>query len=186
MRRDVCRGCHHEKGESRHTTGCIRREAQGKRSLRRCLLVSQWALEANDAGDYFPVQGTCMGLEALTIFISQVRKSISTPLPMRLRPQRFFIGHGTSTSWCLCFKGPLLKRVTASLVPRAELLYSANEEVLIRGQPCNALVPERECQDHWPLCMVCVKTMYGSSCGRLHALTTHVLFCSYTFSNSVR
>ncbi|GJP61329.1 hypothetical protein CLOP_g18500, partial [Closterium sp. NIES-67] len=29
------------------------------------------ALAANDAGDYFPVQGTCMGMEALTIFFSQ-------------------------------------------------------------------------------------------------------------------
>ncbi|CAI5510191.1 unnamed protein product [Closterium sp. Naga37s-1] len=29
------------------------------------------ALAANDAGDYFPVQGTCMGMETLTIFFSQ-------------------------------------------------------------------------------------------------------------------
>ncbi|CAI5983181.1 unnamed protein product [Closterium sp. NIES-65] len=34
-------------------------------------LLLQWAKEANDRGDYFPVQATCMGFEAMAIVISE-------------------------------------------------------------------------------------------------------------------
>ncbi|CAI5460420.1 unnamed protein product [Closterium sp. Yama58-4] len=34
-------------------------------------LLLQWAKEANDQGDYFPVQATCMGFEAMAIVISE-------------------------------------------------------------------------------------------------------------------
>ena len=40
-----------------------------------CRVTVQMALEANDAGDYFPVQGTCMGFEALAIYFSQVGRA---------------------------------------------------------------------------------------------------------------
>ena len=36
------------------------------------LLLLQWAIEANDNGDYFPVYGVCLGLELLGILVSQV------------------------------------------------------------------------------------------------------------------
>ena len=32
----------------------------------------QWALESNERGDYFPVQGTCLGMELITILVSKV------------------------------------------------------------------------------------------------------------------
>ncbi|CAI7799986.1 unnamed protein product [Closterium sp. NIES-53] len=35
-------------------------------------LLLQWAKEANDRGDYFPVQATCMGFEAMAIVLSEV------------------------------------------------------------------------------------------------------------------
>ena len=35
----------------------------------------QWALESNERGDYFPVQGTCLGMELITILVSEVRLS---------------------------------------------------------------------------------------------------------------
>lgn len=57
-------------------------------------LALQWALAANDAGDYFPVQGTCMGLEALTIFISQV----SDVDAGSAAPIRFFMRRASSSS----------------------------------------------------------------------------------------
>ncbi|CAI5973022.1 unnamed protein product [Closterium sp. NIES-64] len=40
-------------------------------------LLLQWAKEANDRGDYFPVQATCMGFEAMAIVISE----FSFPFP---------------------------------------------------------------------------------------------------------
>jgi gamma-glutamyl hydrolase len=35
-------------------------------------LFLQWAIEANDNGDYFPVYGVCLGFELLGILVSQV------------------------------------------------------------------------------------------------------------------
>lgn len=32
----------------------------------------QWALESNERGDYFPVQGTCLGMELITLLVSEV------------------------------------------------------------------------------------------------------------------
>lgn len=35
-------------------------------------LITQWALEANDNGDYFPIYGVCLGYELLTILVTKV------------------------------------------------------------------------------------------------------------------
>lgn len=39
----------------------------------------QWAIEANDKGDYFPVHGTCLGMEVLANVIAQVRFHVPDP-----------------------------------------------------------------------------------------------------------
>jgi hypothetical protein len=38
----------------------------------------QWAIEANDQGDYFPVYAVCLGFELLSIIATKVSVHISS------------------------------------------------------------------------------------------------------------
>jgi len=94
-------------------------------------------------------------------------------LPVKVLPA-FKLLNQTGEQSTSPLKGSVIGRhcvklwTTSSLALFAELFYFANKEVQVRGQPCDPLIPERECQDQRPLCVVCTK-------GEVTAL---LLFCS--------